>query len=255
MTLRHDARDHRSGPDLAVEQELFAQGYAGVIGMDEVGRGALAGPVMVGATWASPEIVLAVDGLTDSKALSDARRRSMVSEILGWVTAATGSASPREIDELGIIQALRLAGMRALDALAARVGERTILASAVLLDGRDDWLTRTRDLFAEMEPDVLRDYRAGGPLWDLPVRTEIKGDFRCATISAASVVAKVERDDLMISWAETHPAYGWERNKGYGAEIHRLGIERWGPCPEHRLSWSLGATEDQVARARSQRAS
>lgn len=250
MAVRRDGRTPRSGPDLAVEQELFAQGYAGVIGMDEVGRGALAGPVMVGATWASPDIVLAVDGLTDSKALSDARRRSMVSEILEWVVAATGSATPREIDELGIIQALRLAGMRALDALSARVGEKTMLASAVLLDGRDDWLTRSKDLFFEVEPDVLRDFRSGLPLWDLPVRTEIKGDFRCATISAASVVAKVERDDLMMSLAEKHPVYGWERNKGYGAETHRHGIESAGPCAEHRLSWSLGATADQVARAR-----
>ncbi|RUQ22472.1 ribonuclease HII [Kocuria sp. HSID16901] len=237
------------GPNLAVEQELLEHGYAGVVGMDEVGRGALAGPVTVGATWVPPGLALAVEGLTDSKALSPVRRRNMVPKILDWVVAATGSSTPQEIDELGITQALRLAGMRAMDQLCSRVGRSTILASAVLLDGRDDWLTRAGDLLSALEPDPLARHRSENDVWDLPVTMQVKGDFRCASISAASVVAKVERDDVMVELSEDHPMYAWDRNKGYGSSSHRDGILRYGPCAEHRLSWSLGASEAQIRAA------
>lgn len=240
----------RTTSDLTVEQGLFERGFAGVVGMDEVGRGALAGPVTVGASWVPASATLEVPGLTDSKALTPSRREAMVPEILEWVQVATGSASPSEIDALGMTQALRLAGLRAIQALASRIGEPLVESSAVLLDGKHDWLTRVPDLLSLADPDpVDRLLNGSGRSWDLPVTMQIKGDDRCASIAAASVVAKVERDAEMIELASDHPAYGWTGNKGYGSEPHRKALSAQGPCPLHRLSWSLGASPDMVARA------
>jgi ribonuclease HII len=240
----------RTASDLTVEQGLFERGFAGVIGMDEVGRGALAGPVTVGASWVPASATLEVPGLTDSKALTPARREAMVPAILEWVHVATGSASPIEIDALGMTQALRLAGTRAIHALALRVGEPLIESSTVLLDGKHDWLTHVPDLLSLAEPDPVDRYlNAADRSWDLPVTMQIKGDDRCASIAAASVVAKVERDAEMIDLASDHPAYGWTGNKGYGSTTHREALVSQGPCPLHRLSWSLGASPDTVDRA------
>jgi ribonuclease HII len=238
--------------DLAVEAELFAAGARCVVGMDEVGRGSLAGPVTVGAAAVLPGTVAEVAGLTDSKALTAARRRAMEPLIRAWVPVRTGSASPAEIDALGMTLALRLAGRRALARLAR---EDDVVPSAVLLDGSHDWLSAPpADLLslASEAGDPLAG-REGGEPWEGPVRTEVKADFRCASVAAASVVAKVERDREMERLAERHPAYGWAANKGYGSAAHRLALQEAGPTPEHRLSWSLGAAQERVEAARAMR--
>ncbi|WP_243155745.1 ribonuclease HII [Kocuria sp. TGY1127_2] len=240
---------YAEGADLSVERRLFGQGHLGVIGMDEVGRGSLAGPVTVGASWVPADAVLEVPGLTDSKVLSAPRREAMVPAIRSWIHVETGSSSPEEIDALGMTQALRLAGLRAMNKVALAVGEDRMNSSAVLLDGKHDWLTRVADLLSLTEPDPVTERMDGAVGWELPVTMQVKGDYRCASIAAASVVAKVERDSVMQSLALKYPAYGWEGNKGYGSSSHRAALDADGPCALHRLSWSLGVSSEQLRAA------
>lgn len=242
--------------DLSVESQLFAGGYSLVAGMDEVGRGPLAGPASVGVAVIGSEAELTVEGLIDSKALTEKKRVAMVPLIEDWCVSAVGHASPAEIDALGITASLRLAGQRALASVAARGAYPDV----VLLDGKHDWLTPPEaDLFAELDP-VAALYRSlvaeawqGATGWFGPVQMEIKGDYRCASIAAASVVAKVERDTLMDALDAEHPAYGWGKNKGYGSAAHRQAVIEQGPSVHHRLSWSLPATADQIRKAYTQR--
>lgn len=193
--------------------------------MDEVGRGALAGPVSVGAVAIDETCRSAPSEVRDSKLLSPAARTAMVPRIRRWSLAwAVGHASPAEIDAIGIMGALRLAGTRALDDLGVR-------PDLVLLDGNYDWLTdpgRTGLL-------AFADERAE----QVPVRTMIKADLRCSSVAAASVLAKVARDDVMVSMASTHPAYRWELNKGYAAPEHLAALRQDGPTEQHRRSWNL----------------
>lgn len=208
---------------LAHERMLWDAGARTVAGIDEVGRGALAGPVSVGVcvlahcdTWP--------DGLTDSKLLSPARREALMAPLSAFgVARAVGHASAQEIDAVGIIAALRMAARRALDAIPVHV-------DAVLLDGSHDWLTPPpADLFAQPEDS-----------WDAPAVTMVvKGDRACASIAAGSVLAKVERDALMAAAHLDHPDYGWDGNKGYGAAVHLDALRRLGPTPLHRRSWKL----------------
>jgi len=214
-----------------------------VVGIDEVGRGALAGPVSVGIvalercdTWPV--------GLADSKLLSPKRRVVMNNILVGFGAArAVGHASPQEIDDIGIVAALRLAGNRALASIAASGVE----VDAILLDGKHDWLTPPPDdLFAASAggfPDCqdLDDARpadaATSPL--PPVSMVIKGDNLCVSIAAGSVLAKVERDAIMTRLHHEHPQYGWAGNKGYGAQEHLAAIREHGPTDQHRRSWKL----------------
>ncbi|WP_082097529.1 ribonuclease HII [Demequina silvatica] len=210
---------------LVHEAALWDAGFAAVAGIDEVGRGALAGPVSVGVsvvtrcdTW--PE------GLTDSKLLSAARREAMIEPLTTFgIARAVGHASSAEIDAVGIVAALRLAARRALDAVDAPV-------DAVLLDGTHDWLTPPpADLFSLEGP---------GEDWQAPpVTMVVKGDRACASIAAASVLAKVERDALMAAAHLEHPEYSWDSNKGYGANSHLEALRVHGPSPLHRVSWKL----------------
>lgn len=211
---------------LVHETALWDVGARLVAGVDEVGRGALAGPVSVGIavlerceTWP--------DGLADSKEISRAAREALAAVLPGYgVGRAVGHASPAEIDRYGIIAALRTAGHRALAAL----GAQSIVPDAILLDGRHDWLTApAADLFSD---DVA---------WSdvAPVTMVVKGDSLCASIAAASVVAKVERDAMMRQAHVDHPEYGWEGNKGYGAAGHLAALRDLGPSPLHRVSWRL----------------
>jgi len=213
---------------LAHEAALWDAGATVVAGIDEVGRGALAGPVTVGVcavarcdTWP--------DGLADSKELTAARRERMADALAGFgVARAVAHASPAEIDELGIVGALRLAGTRALDAIAL---EGTTV-DAVLLDGKHDWLTPpAATLFDDSAPASSRPTP--------PVTMVIKGDSLCASIAAGSVLAKVERDALMTAAHDDHPEYGWVGNKGYGAAVHLDALRRLGATDQHRRSWSL----------------
>lgn len=221
LTLEHSlAGTHRARVGAGPEPLLVA-------GMDEVGRGALAGPVSVGVVV----VRMPDDGphpaVRDSKALSAKRRTALVPEILAWgAAAAVGHAEPGEIDRYGITAALALAGRRAWHRVAGDLGRTPDL---LLLDGRDNWLPKA--------PAPLCGALAPGPG---AVHLQVKADATCASVAAASILAKVERDGLMTGLAEAFPAYGWEGNKGYGASAHRQAISAQGPSPYHRMSWNLG---------------
>ncbi len=258
-------------PSFDFERTLAGGGP--LIGMDEVGRGALAGPVAVGACLAGEGDFPA--GLTDSKLLTPARRTELFPEVAAWARAlAVGMASAAEVDALGITGALRLAGVRALETIA-RSG---VKQPVVLLDGSHDWLSVPEDLFGgELEaggalggplggaleaggarssalgssdtaltatpsscPENLADLAAR--LRDLRLRgvvTRVKADLTCVSVAAASVAAKVARDNLMATVPD--PGYGFAQHKGYGAKTHRDALTRLGASPLHRWSWNLGA--------------
>ncbi len=194
-----------AGPTAALERQLAAQGFARVAGVDEVGRGPLAGPVVAAAVilpqgWADP-------GLDDSKRLSPARRtelaRLLAAEALAW---AVGWAEKEEVDRLNIHWASLLAMRRAVEALL--VGP-----DYLLIDGRF-----TLEL-------------------DMPQRAVVAGDATCRVVAAASILAKVHRDGLMQTWHHRYPDYNFAANKGYGTAEHRQALERLGPCPIHRHSY------------------
>ncbi|MEU2871708.1 ribonuclease HII [Streptomyces olivoreticuli] len=195
-------------PTHTVERSLRATTGAKVVaGVDEVGRGAWAGPVTVCA--AVTGLRRPPEGLTDSKLLTPKRRTALAGELESWVTAhALGHSSPQEIDELGMTAALRLAATRALDALPVR-------PDAVILDGKHDYL---------------------GDPWR--VRTVIKGDQSCVVVAAASVIAKVRRDAMMAELGAECADFGFGNNAGYPSPVHRAALEALGPTPYHRLSWS-----------------
>lgn len=219
-------------PSLRVERALQREGYPVLVGMDEVGRGALAGPVTVGVVAIDPTCRSAPQGVRDSKLLTGAARRRMVPRIERWCLAwGVGHAPPEEIDRVGIMAALRLAGRRAL----AQLG---LTADLVLLDGNHDWLTDPGrvGLLGLLEDDEPCP----------PVRTLIKADLSCSSVAAASVLAKVTRDDLMVGLAPEHPAYGWAENKGYAAPEHLAALRRLGPSAHHRRSWNLTGRENET---------
>jgi ribonuclease HII len=212
-------------PTLRVERALQRDGHRVLAGMDEVGRGALAGPVSVGVVLIDEACRSAPAGVRDSKLLTPIARQRMVPRIERWALAyAVGHASPAEIDEVGIMAALRLAGLRALAAVPLR-------PDLVILDGNHDWLTAPYDV-------GLLAFVDDGPQTP-PVTTMIKADMKCSSVAAASVLAKVERDTLMVALAADHTAYGWHDNKGYAAPEHLHALVREGPCEHHRRSWRL----------------
>lgn len=212
---------------LDLERSLWDEGVRILVGIDEVGRGALAGPVSVGVVAVSRCDVWP-DGLADSKELTAIAREALLPALQAFgIARAVGHASATEIDSVGIVAALRLAACRALDAIEAM----GVTPDAALLDGSHDWLTAPA-------PDLLS--AADAPVRPTPrVTTIVKGDGRCASIAAASVLAKVERDALMRAAHEQHPAYGWSSNKGYGAKAHLAALKECGPSPLHRVSWRL----------------
>ena len=214
-------------PTLTFERELFAGGARLIIGMDEVGRGALAGPVAVGVCAISSSDDFPA-GLRDSKLLSAKRREALEPLVRVWGACAVGDASAQEIDELGITRCLGLAGHRALVALH-ELGV-PVADAVVLLDGKHDWLT-----------PVLNS--------PLPVVTRIKADQDCGVVAGASVVAKVWRDDLMVSLAAEHPEFGWDGNKGYGAAVHMSAIATHGPTAWHRRTWLHNSPSSDSAAA------
>lgn len=244
-------------PDLRHERSLLRSGARVVVGMDEVGRGALAGPVSVGAVAVDARTRACPPGVADSKLLTPPARERLLPALGRWGLArAVGHAGPDEIDAFGIIAALRLAGGRALAALAAQ----GVLPDVVLLDGSHDWLSPPRQGELDLtEVGGDDDLHAGLDVAPAPaVRTRVKADRTCASVAAASVLAKCERDALMVRLAEDHPAYGWAGNKGYGAPEHLTALRELGPSPLHRCSWRLplmatpgaGAATDYEAVAR-----
>ena len=222
------ARLHR--PDLRVEKSLLRNGCQRLAAMDEVGRGALAGPVSIGVVVVTDGIGRVPLGLRDSKLLTPAARELLVSPIRRWVVEwAVGHASAAEIDRYGIMAALRTAGRRALAALSAPV-------DAVLLDGNHDYLNTPAQTALFDEPDVPPDVAAAPRV---PVHLRIKADLHCAAVAGASVLAKTERDGMMVGFGGDFPAYGWAVNKGYATPDHLAAIAELGPSELHRRSWRL----------------
>ncbi|WP_129783563.1 ribonuclease HII [Promicromonospora panici] len=227
----------RTVPTLRQERALLASGARLVAGMDEVGRGALAGPVSVGVVVVDAATRTGPKGVADSKLLTPAAREAIAPAVRRWAVAwGVGHAGPAEIDEIGIIAALRKAGRRALAQVRLMCGDIDV----VVLDGKHDWLSApSLDLFAAT--DALDD--------DLPapaVRTLIKADMTCTSVAAASVLAKVERDAILVELAQRHPEYAWDQNKGYSTESHMDALGLHGPTPQHRRSWNLPGTEASV---------
>jgi len=221
-------------PTLEVERGLVSAGQL-LACVDEVGRGALAGPVSVGLVVIDPHAVPVLEGVRDSKDLRPAARGALVPQVLAWATAAAvGHASPAEIDEHGIVTALRLAGWRAWHTACASL--EGLLPARVLLDGSHDWFTAPpADLFGE--PDAA-DALGLAPV-TTPVITRVKADRDCLGVGAASVLAKVERDGMMVDLDAQYPDYGWASNKGYGSAVHKEALRRLGPSEHHRVSWHL----------------
>ncbi|MDF5756056.1 ribonuclease HII [Spongiactinospora sp. TRM90649] len=192
-------------PTYAIENLLLRGSARLVAGIDEVGRGAWAGPVAVCAVVTDLSDPPA--GLTDSKLLTAARRTALAAEIQEWAPGiGHGEASAAEIDEVGMTEALRRAARRALDALPER-------PDVVILDGKHDYI--------------------GSP-W--PVRCEIKADQSSISVAAASVLAKVRRDAHMGTLG--FPEYAFADNAGYPSPVHQAALAELGPTPHHRLSWS-----------------
>ena len=229
-------------PSLRVERALQREGHRLLCGMDEVGRGALAGPVSVGAVVIDQRSRTAPQGVRDSKLLTPAARERLVPRLRRWaVSYAVGHASAAEIDRIGIMAALRLAGRRALAML-------DVQPDLVILDGNYDWLS-DRDV----PPSLLSLEQVAGFEADLsalgqsgcvspgrpvpPVTTMIKADMKCSSVAAASVIAKVERDAMLLDFHETYPQFNWAGNKGYSAPEHLAAIRTHGPCELHRRSW------------------
>jgi ribonuclease HII len=212
-------RRARASLDPVIEPFVEPAPHSGlIIGCDEVGRGALAGPVGVGVSVIDIRATKSVPkGLRDSKMLAEARREELAPVARAWSLAhAVGYASADEIDAIGISACLGLAGARALASLIADGVD--VSSATIILDGQWDWLS------------------AAAPV-PVTVRTRIKADRDCASVAAASVISKVARDRLMIEHADAHPHYRWERNKGYASEEHRDAIVAHGASPLHRHTW------------------
>jgi ribonuclease HII len=213
-------------PTLRLERRLLQSGVARLGAMDEVGRGSPAGPVHVGLVVLDPSCRRPPSGIRDSKLLAPAARERLVPRIESWVSAwAVGFASPDEIDAIGLTGALRLAGTRAL-------GQLDEPPDHVLLDGNYDWLTAVTPLAGSHRPVV---------------QTRIKADLTCTSVAAASILAKVARDAVMVNLAADYPGYDWEANKGYATEAHFAAIRRLGVTPHHRRSWRLPEANSPMA--------
>ena len=188
-----------------IENRYFEKGIVTICGVDEAGRGPLAGPVCAAAVILPPN--LEIPGLTDSKKLSDKRRRELYPVIIEQAVAyGIGLASHEEIDDINILQATFQAMERALEQLKVR-------PELALIDGN-----RQKD-------------------FGLPVETVVKGDSLSASIAAASILAKVTRDDIMVAMAQEYPGYGFEIHKGYGTKAHYEALRAMGPSPIHRMTF------------------
>jgi len=208
MPSRHPtpATGHAAAPDLAHETAAHAAGFRRVAGVDEAGRGPLAGPVVAAAVILDPARI--PPGLNDSKKLTAARRQALVPLIRSGAVWALGMASVAEIDALNILRASHLAMVRALAALPAA-------PDLALIDGN-------------LLPQGL----------PCPGQALVSGDARSLSIAAASILAKVARDAIMQDLDRAHPGYGWARNAGYPSAGHRAALQTLGVTPHHRLSFA-----------------
>lgn len=189
----------------SMESDLMASGFSSLCGIDEAGRGPLAGPVCAAAVMLPPGLVL--PGLNDSKKLTEKKREALYDEIVSSALHyGIAFAAVEEIEELNILGATFIAMRRAY----AQLGVTPDLA---LVDGNRD------------------------PGLDVPTRCVVKGDATCADIAAASILAKVTRDRYMLEMAERYPMYGFEKHKGYGTAAHYAALREYGPCQIHRPSF------------------
>ena len=196
---------NQTQPLWEIEDSLYGPDVAVICGVDEAGRGPLAGPVCAAAVILPRDLV--IDGLNDSKKLSDKKRRELYDVIIAQALAyGIAFADEKEIDEINILQATFNAMQRAMDQLQLR-------PDLALIDGN-----RARD-------------------FGLPVQTVVKGDSRSANIAAASILAKVTRDRFMEEMDAQYPQYGFAVHKGYGTRRHYAALEECGPCPIHRMSF------------------
>jgi ribonuclease HII len=194
-------------PTRAIEQELWAQGLDMVVGIDEVGRGAWAGPLMVGAAVLPRD--RRVNGVRDSKVLSETGRERLFDRVAAWCDAwAVGEASQQECDDLGMAAAQRLATERALGALGLR-------PDAAVVDGKWDFVS----------PHVDH------------VEMRVKADLHCLSVAAASILAKVTRDRVMRDAAVHFPLWSFDTNKGYPCPQHKTALQGYGPSAIHRRTW------------------
>ena len=194
-----------SAPLWEIEDAVRDEGFERVCGVDEAGRGPLAGPVCAAAVILPRGCV--IEGLNDSKQLSEKRREALYDEIISRAERyGIAFASVEEIERLNILGATYLAMNRAIEALGAGI-------DLALIDGN----------------------RSEGIAY--PCRTVIKGDAKCASIAAASVLAKVTRDRYMLALADKYPGYGCEKHKGYGTKLHYAALRELGPCAEHRAKF------------------
>lgn len=199
------AANRRTSPGLGVERELWEAGAGVVVGIDEVGRGAWAGPITVGAAVVPPD--RRIYKVRDSKMLTEAERESLFGRVTAWLShVAVGHASERECDELGMADAQRLATRRAI----TRLG---VAPDACLVDGNWDFV-------------------------GLPgTRMIVGGDRKSLSIASASIVAKVSRDRIMRGLAHMYPGYNFSSNKGYPCPTHKAALSMQGPSAIHRRSW------------------
>ena len=190
---------------LEFEKEALAKGYKSVCGVDEAGRGPLAGPVCAAAVIL-PEGVI-IDGVNDSKKLSEKKRESLFDVIREQALSySIAYATVDEIEEINILNATMLAMRRAIDGL-------DIKADYAMIDGNKI------------------------PPLDIDAECIVKGDAKYMSIACASILAKVSRDRLLYKYAEEYPMYGFDKHKGYGTKVHREAILKYGPCPYHRKSF------------------
>ncbi|MBW8010681.1 MAG: ribonuclease HII [Chloroflexi bacterium] len=210
MTPKFDASLLPAYPDIRFENALWREGVESVAGIDEAGRGALAGPVSAAAVVlpANPILSNVLKGVRDSKQMTPKQREKWAQVIReSAITWQVGFASNNEIDDFGIVPATKLAAKRAIEKL-------DIFPEHLLIDAL---------LLPEITP---------------PQTSLIKGDARSLSIAAASILAKVTRDEYLRTQDELYPRYGFYANKGYGTAMHRAALDNWGPCPIHRRSFA-----------------
>jgi ribonuclease HII len=197
----------RRAPTREIEQRLWSDGHDVVVGIDEVGRGAWAGPLMVGAAVLPRD--RRVNGVRDSKLLSEREREALFDRIAGWCDAwAVGAVSQEECDRLGMSAAQKLAARRAVEQLG-------VVPDVAVTDGRWDFVS----------PAVGR------------VELAVKADRRCLSVAAASILAKVIRDREMRACADSFPHWSFDTNKGYPCPVHKAALQAVGPSAIHRRTW------------------
>ena len=210
-------------PSLSFEQGFVDSGSRFIIGVDEVGRGSIAGPVAVGVALLDFKEALSPwpEKLKDSKLISEKTRETIYPDVANWVGGwAVGMSSAQEIEQIGIVGALALAGSRALEELLTESTLRSEIANdgvQLILDGSHNWL--------------------GSKAMGIPVVTKTKADRDCVSVAAASVLAKVTRDRLMVELGASHQGYDLASNKGYASASHIEGLKKIGVSPIHRTSW------------------